>query len=624
MTIVALVAHAGRAALPGLDVLRLPPPDRPRRPRAAQEPDRPARRQRHAPAPHGRRLTRGDAARRPATPARLAGRAELPRRVRPARRWRRRSRSSRRRRCSGRSSTTLFLAPPRPRRRRRRRSRCSPRSRSPAALLAWAFEAGGHLAASATARALRRRLVAPRARRSPRRSRRTASGEVATAAVRGIDALDPYFARYLPQLVLGAVVPVVILAARRDAGRHSRRSSWPLTLPLIPIFGVLVGRATAGSCPRALCRARAALDATSSTSCAASRRCGRSTAAALQAEKLAESGERYRRETMGTLRIAFLSALVLELAATLGTAVVAVEIGIRLDRRRHRPRAGAHDPRPRARALRAAAQRRRAVPRERRRRRRRRRTSSTRSSTRPRARRRARSRRSIRATCRCGSSTCRSPTPAATVACSTTSRWRSRRASASRSSARAAPARARSRACSCASTTRRRAAARQAAPTFADADPDAWRRHIAWVPQRPHLPAGTIGDAIRLGAPGAHDRRRRGRGPARRRRGLHRGPRRRLLDARRRRRRGPLGRPDPPHRARARIAAGRLAAAPRRADHEPRRGERRGRRLTRSSALPRTASMLLITHDEALAQRICRSHRAHRRRPDRDGSEAPA
>ena len=52
---------------------------------------------------------------------------------------------------------------------------------------------------------------------------------------------------------------------------------------------------------------------------------------AIQADRLAETGEDYRRETMGTLRIAFLSALVLELAATLGTAVVAVEIGIRLD-----------------------------------------------------------------------------------------------------------------------------------------------------------------------------------------------------------------------------------------------------------------------------------------------------
>jgi thiol reductant ABC exporter CydD subunit len=195
-------------------------------------------------------------------------------------------------------------------------------------LFAWAFEAGGHLAASATAGALRRLLVG-RALGDRPGDPAAASGEVATAAVTGVDALDPYFARYLPQLVLGVVVPVVILVRVATLDLISA-AIMAATVPLIPVFGVLVGRATAHRA-----RARYASLAALSTHFLDVVR-GLTTLRAFnrgaaQADLLAASGERYRRETMGTLRIAFLSALVLELAATLGVAVVAVEIGIRLD-----------------------------------------------------------------------------------------------------------------------------------------------------------------------------------------------------------------------------------------------------------------------------------------------------
>ena len=196
-------------------------------------------------------------------------------------------------------------------------------------LLSWAFEAGGHLAASSTAAALRTRLVRHVLHDRPGDAA-TASGDVATAAVAGVDALDPYFARYLPQLVLGAIVPVVILVRVATLDVTSALVM-AFTLPLIPIFGILVGRAT-----EERAQARYAALARLSTHFLDVVR-GLTTLRAFnrgeaQAERLAASGEEYRRETMGTLRIAFLSALVLELAATLGTAVVAVEIGIRLDR----------------------------------------------------------------------------------------------------------------------------------------------------------------------------------------------------------------------------------------------------------------------------------------------------
>ena len=196
-------------------------------------------------------------------------------------------------------------------------------------VFAWAFEAGGHLTASATSSQLRRRLVRHSLGDRPG-DPATTSGEVTTAAVAGVDALDPYFARYLPQLVLGAVVPIVILLRVVTIDVISAVVML-VTLPLIPIFGILVGRTT-----ERRARARyAALGRLSShflnvvrglTTLRAFNR------GAIQADLLAESGEDYRRETMSTLRIAFLSALVLELAATLGTAVIAVEIGVRLDR----------------------------------------------------------------------------------------------------------------------------------------------------------------------------------------------------------------------------------------------------------------------------------------------------
>jgi thiol reductant ABC exporter CydD subunit len=193
-------------------------------------------------------------------------------------------------------------------------------------VLAWAFEAGGHLTAAATTRSLRRTLV----------SRVLAAGaegrsgaDVATAAVDGVDALDPYFSRYLPQLVLAGVVPVAVLlwVALIDPESALIMAA---TLPLIPIFGILVGR-EAGKRARARHAALARLGGHFLNVVRGLPTLRAYNRGAVQADRIAETSDAYRRETMGTLRIAFLSALVLELAATLGTAILAVEIGIRLD-----------------------------------------------------------------------------------------------------------------------------------------------------------------------------------------------------------------------------------------------------------------------------------------------------
>ena len=197
------------------------------------------------------------------------------------------------------------------------------------ALIAWALEAGGRLTALRVAAELRGKLLAHLLAARPAGVADTPAGELAAAAVTGLDALDPYFARFLPQLVLSAVVPVVILGwvAWHDA---TSAIVMALTLPLIPIFGILVGKATEA---RTLKRFRTLsllsgyfLDVVRGLTTL--RAFGRGQA---QGETIAAVSDAYRRETMGTLRVAFLSALVLELAATLSTAVIAVEIGLRLD-----------------------------------------------------------------------------------------------------------------------------------------------------------------------------------------------------------------------------------------------------------------------------------------------------
>jgi thiol reductant ABC exporter CydD subunit len=193
-------------------------------------------------------------------------------------------------------------------------------------LLAWAFEAGGHLTAAATTRALRRELVAGVLGAG---AEGRSSAAVTAAAVDGVDALDPYFARYLPQLALAAVVPVAILiwVAVIDVESAVIMAA---TLPLIPLFGILVGR-EAGRRARSRHAALVQLGGHFLSVVRGLPTLRAYNRGAAQVDRIAETSEAYRRETMATLRIAFLSALVLELAATLGTAVVAVEIGIRLD-----------------------------------------------------------------------------------------------------------------------------------------------------------------------------------------------------------------------------------------------------------------------------------------------------
>ncbi|THV38612.1 thiol reductant ABC exporter subunit CydD [Glycomyces buryatensis] len=193
------------------------------------------------------------------------------------------------------------------------------------ALLASVQESAAHRAGAGVKTALRRQVLA-QLMRLP--SGRHHSGETAALLVRGIDALDAYFARYLPQLVLAAIVPVGVLVVM--ALTYPPAALIVLvTLPLIPMFGILIGLYT---------RRRAESQWESTATLAhhfADLVAGLPTLkafgrAAKQAGAIRVTTGEYRRRSMSLLRIAFCSALVLELAASLSVAIVAVTVGIQL------------------------------------------------------------------------------------------------------------------------------------------------------------------------------------------------------------------------------------------------------------------------------------------------------
>ena len=196
------------------------------------------------------------------------------------------------------------------------------------ALAAWGFEVAGRRAAADVLSQLRLDVVERRLRGRPAALDGAESAEIATAAVAGVDALEATFARYLPQLVLAVVVPLAVIAFVVVIDPLTA-ALLVLTLPLVPVFMWLVGRHT-----ERRTQERWETLAQLSTHFLDVVR-GLPTLRAfnrgqVQAERIARVSDEYRRATMGTLRVAFLSGAVLELAATMGIALVAVTVGVRL------------------------------------------------------------------------------------------------------------------------------------------------------------------------------------------------------------------------------------------------------------------------------------------------------
>lgn len=195
-------------------------------------------------------------------------------------------------------------------------------------LVAWLTELAAHRASAAVKSELRGRLLERATALGPGWLSGQRTGSLVALATRGVDALDDYFSRYLPQLGLAVVVPVAVLA-RIVTEDWVSAAIIVGTLPLIPVFMMLIGWATQSRMDRQwrlLSRLSGHfLDVVAGLPTL--KVFGRAKA---QAESIRRITGEYRQATMRTLRIAFLSSFALELLSTLSVALVAVTIGMRL------------------------------------------------------------------------------------------------------------------------------------------------------------------------------------------------------------------------------------------------------------------------------------------------------
>ncbi|KZB82527.1 glutathione/cysteine ABC transporter permease/ATP-binding protein [Amycolatopsis regifaucium] len=196
------------------------------------------------------------------------------------------------------------------------------------AMTGWAVRVVSARAAARAKEELRAKALDHALKLGPEWIARRGHGELTSLTTKGLDALDAYFTQYLPALVTAAIVPLA-------AGAAILFADWPsavlvaITVPLVPLFAILIGKHTAE-------RVADAADAEQRLSghllelvralpiLSAFRR------AEAQAETVRKISERHRRTTLKTLKVAFASAFALELIATLSVALVAVVIGVRL------------------------------------------------------------------------------------------------------------------------------------------------------------------------------------------------------------------------------------------------------------------------------------------------------
>jgi ATP-binding cassette subfamily C protein CydD len=192
----------------------------------------------------------------------------------------------------------------------------------------WGQEVLAQRFSGAVRLAVRDRLLRRLLALGPRFTSGERTGELANTLVGGVDALDAHLSQYLPQACLAGLVPLLVLLAVLRADPLSALVLL-LTFPLAPVFMWLIGSAAQERTRRqwvTLSRLAARfLDALQGLPTL--RAFGR---AGDEADAIAKASERHREVTMGVLRLAFVSAFVLEALATLGTALVAVEVGLRL------------------------------------------------------------------------------------------------------------------------------------------------------------------------------------------------------------------------------------------------------------------------------------------------------
>ncbi|MGB8252780.1 MAG: thiol reductant ABC exporter subunit CydD, partial [Anaerolineaceae bacterium] len=196
------------------------------------------------------------------------------------------------------------------------------------ALMTFCNEVSTHAVARGIKTSLRLELFDHLFKLGPSVTQNEQTAGLSTTALAGVESLEAYYSQFLPQLVLAALIPLAILLFVFPRDLLSG-SVLLVTAPLLPLFMILIGRAS----ERLTNHRWAALGRLSHffldtlQGLTTLKLFGQSRGWSI---KLGDAGERYRTATMNVLRVTFLSALALELIATLSTAVVAVEIGLRL------------------------------------------------------------------------------------------------------------------------------------------------------------------------------------------------------------------------------------------------------------------------------------------------------
>ncbi len=194
--------------------------------------------------------------------------------------------------------------------------------------LGWFSERTADRASASAKSDLRTELVERVALLGPAGLDREGAGNLTVLATSGVDALDDYFSRYLPQVFLAVIVPVAVLLVVVGIDWISALII-AVTVPLVPLFMALVGASTKQRMDRqtSLLQRLAGhfLDVVSGLPTL--KVFGRAKA---QASVIRMITDRYREATMATLRVAFLSSLILELLSAISVALVAVAVGLRL------------------------------------------------------------------------------------------------------------------------------------------------------------------------------------------------------------------------------------------------------------------------------------------------------
>lgn len=196
------------------------------------------------------------------------------------------------------------------------------------AVLIWGSEVAASRVAGQVKTNLRERLFAKLFASGPGYTKGERSGELINTIVEGVESLDAYFSQYLPQLFLTILVPLIIVIAVFSVDVLSGLVLL-LTAPVLPVFMILIG-----TMADAMTKKRWKLLSLMSAhfldvlqGLTTLKLFGRSEA---QKETIRRISDQYRHTTMKVLRIAFLSSLVLEMGATISTAIIAVEVGLRL------------------------------------------------------------------------------------------------------------------------------------------------------------------------------------------------------------------------------------------------------------------------------------------------------